>query len=62
MPKALTYLEILEEREKDLLKHINVTIGSINGQQKKLKELEKELIENGKERKKFEEFLKEYEK
>lgn len=61
-PKSLTYLEILEERRKQLLKHVDITANNINRNQEKLEELEKELQDNAKEVKQFKTFLKEYKK
>ena len=57
-PKSLTYLEILEERKKVLMSHVKITIETINANQKKLEELEKELQDNAKEAKQFKAYLK----
>lgn len=56
--KSKTYLEILEERKKVLLIHAKITIKTINTNQEKLKELEKELQDNAKEEKQFKAYLK----
>lgn len=56
--KSLDYLEILEERKKNLLRHIDIAIKLINSNQEKLEELEKELQDNAKEAKQFKAFLK----